>query len=83
MARCYLSLLLCICTVAAVTLPPGHLHDVRDFSAASSAWGHASSSENAPNGADTIAVAPLLNQAIAAMGGKDAIDKLQRIRSHA
>ena len=79
MARCDLWLLLSVYTFAAGAVAAGHLHNARVPGTASAA----TSSYSAPNGAATMAVAPLLAQAIAAMGGEDAITKLQGIRSHA
>jgi hypothetical protein len=79
MARCYLWLLLSIYTLTAGAVAADHLHSARAPGTASAA----TSSYSAPNGAATVAVAPLLAQAIAAMGGEDAIKNLQGIRSHA
>ena len=79
MARCYLWLLLSVYTLAAGAVAADHLHNARVPGTASAT----TSSYSAPNGAATIAVAPLLAQAIAAMGGEDAIKNLQGIRSHA
>ena len=79
MARRYLWLLLSVYTLAAGAVAADRLHNARVPGTASAA----TSSYSAPNGAATIAVAPLLAQAIAAMGGEDAITTLQGIRSHA
>jgi hypothetical protein len=64
-------------TLAAVAVPADHHHNARVPGSASAA----TSSCSAVNGPAAIGAAPLA-QAIAAMGGKDAINKLQGISSH-
>jgi hypothetical protein len=83
MARDYYWLLLCVGKLAAVVMSAHVPHDARDYSSTSTVWPPVSSSTSAANSAATVSVASLLDEAIAALVGHHAINKLRGIRSHA